>query len=1345
MLPEGKVEATLTSEGSDDGGINPPHSSQSTADCRRLQNDKFSQWFSRRAGHDLKGGPKGSTKDLDVDARSIKYLIGKQESAVIVTDPREYQLELFERAKERNTIAVLDTGTHCSGKTLIAVLLLKHILDRELEDRGSGKDHRIAFFLVDSVTLVFQQHAVLECNLDQPIDRFCGDMGCDLWNKATWDKHFADNMVIVCTAEVLYQCLMHSFITMAQINLLVFDEAHHAKKNHSYARIIKDFYLSLPDTGLRPKIFGMTASPVDAKVDVVQAAKDLEALLDCQIATTSDMSLLQQFVHRPQEQMGAYDKLLPPFETPLYRGLHKLLGSVNLLSRAFLDALAASSELGPWCSDHLWSLTLTEDGVRKIERKAERDFEGHMSGEPSSVLEHDLYRLGEARDFIDQHAREPRPTLDDLSSKVLWLQKFLAQRYSEAGTDKCIIFVQKRRTARLLASLFVHASVGTPHLRVGLLMGTVSAGVNDLQISFRDQVLTLTKFRNGTLNCLSVMRRFCESLPADRRLHGANDDLELATWNERGFRVYVEKETGAKLTYGSSLAVLANFVSSLNMTNESFAKPDYVVTREREAFRCEVLLPETSPVRSAIGQTSARRAIAKRSAAFEACLMLRQRSFLDKYLLPTYRKQLPIMRNALLALHTKTGQVYDQKTKPDLWARSVDNVPAVLFLTVLELARSEGLDRPHQPLALLTRTLLPAFPAFPVYFRSGAKSEVVSNRASSISMTREKLDLVNTFTLRIFLDLFNKEYENDVARMPYWLAPVQFNPANEAYEIEWDTISVVQENQCLQWRDVTSTDFWNDKFIVDPFDGGTRYFSEAVSPDHAPYDPVPSGVPLRKNMENILQYSVSFWRKTRERAIWRDDQPVIKAHMVMHRHNWLDEPSEEEKKTSTECYICPEPLRVSALPTEVVAMAYLFPAIIFRLESYMIGLELFDQLHLEVRAELALEAITKDSDNTEEHREAQVQFQRGMGRNYERLEFIGDCFLKMATSIALYTENPDNDEFEYHVKRMVLICNKNLLNTATSRKIYEYVRSEAFNRRVWYPEEPKLLRGKKGSKGMRQHRLGDKTLADICEAVIGAALVSHHESGNLDPAVRAVTEMVNGKSHTMTSWKEYYARYKKPAFQTASATYSQLDLAKQVEKKYGYHFRDPRLLRSAFIHPSYPFSWEHVPCYQRLEFLGDALLDMACVNFLYYRFPDRDPQWLTEHKMAMVSNRFLGALCVRLGFHKHLRYNSSALERQIRDYVTEIQEAEMQADGAPDYWISAKASPKVLPDIVEAYLGAIFVDSCYEYAVVERFFQMHIQPYFEDMQVYDSFANSHPVVCMYLTLSSPLSKSGKGI
>lgn len=232
----------------------------------------------------------------------------------------------------------------------------------------------------------------------------------------------------------------------------------------------------------------------------------------------------------------------------------------------------------------------------------------------------------------------------------------------------------------------------------------------------------------------------------------------------------------------------------------------------------------------------------------------------------------------------------------------------------------------------------------------------------------------------------------------------------------------------------------------------------------------------------------------------------------------------------------------------------------------------------------------------------------------------------------------------------------------------------------------KLLKGKGATKTgteCMKHSLGDKTIADVCEAVIGAAFLEHNDQDHWRPekwemAIKAVTSLVDNPDHDMQRWEDYSAAYKLPAYQTAESSASQRDLAVKVEKEHDYHFRWPRLLRSAFIHPSHPFSWEKLPCYQRLEFLGDALLDLTSITYLFYQFPDKDPQWLTEHKMAMVSNRFLGAVCVKLGFYKHIRYGgSSQLERNIRDYVVEIQEAEKEANGARDYWTSVESVPKV--------------------------------------------------------------------
>lgn len=130
----------------------------------------------------------------------------------------------------------------------------------------------------------------------------------------------------------------------------------------------------------------------------------------------------------------------------------------------------------------------------------------------------------------------------------------------------------------------------------------------------------------------------------------------------------------------------------------------------------------------------------------------------------------------------------------------------------------------------------------------------------------------------------------------------------------------------------------------------------------------------------------------------------------------------------------------------------------------------------------------------------------------------------------------------------------------------------------------------------------------------------------MNMAVKAVTALVASPDHNVSSWADYYPSYVKPRYQLAEATASQLDLAKQIGERLGYHFKYPRLLRSAFIHPSYPSATEKVPCYQRLEWLGDSLLDMVSINFLFYRHPDKDPQWLTEHKVSRECIRFCQSL-----------------------------------------------------------------------------------------------------------------------
>ncbi|ESZ93843.1 hypothetical protein SBOR_5784 [Sclerotinia borealis F-4128] len=1408
---------------------------QPAPDIKRLsaRKQKYTAIFDTFLKESVKQPKTENISHSDEALQSTRWLIEQAEKQHIISSPRDYQLELFEKAKNQNIIAVLDTG---SGKTFIAVLLLRYIIDQELEGRAIGKPKRVSFFLVDSVTLCHQQHSVLKNNLNQPTDMICGLMGTDLSDKKKWKKRMDTNMVIVCTAEILRQCLHHSFVTMSQISLLIFDEAHHAKKDHPYARIIKDFYRN--DTGETfslPKIFGMTASPVDARDNVEKAAEELEGLLHSQIATAADPSLMQYSIKGKPETIAYYDPLGPKFDTPLYQQMLPLLKDNSVFRKPFVFGREASRSLGSWCVDQIWTFCLQEEESKKLQAKTEQAHHRRRVPEPLEVLEKHKDQLQEAKAIIKDYNFAPphfASRLSDdlatkvhysnnLSTKVVALLSILKDRFLRPTNDKCIVFVRERYTARLLASLLSTPEAGTPFLKVAPLVGTTSAEAGEMNITFRTQTLTMHNFRNGEINCLiatsvaeegldipdcnlvvrfdlyntviqyiqsrgrarhvnsryyhmvenhneeqirtikeilkheKMLKAFASALPEDRKLTGNDFNMDYFLKKERTHRVYTVPGSGAKLTYRMSLTVLSAFVDSLPQSQESALRPDYVVTTVNKQFICEVILPEEAPIRGAIGRPATTKQVAKCSAAFETCLILHQKGYIDNFLLSTFKKAAHMMRSALLAVDSKKREAYEMRTKPTLW--SSEGTPGIFYMTVLFLESPDSLDRKSQPLGLLTRSPLPDLPQFVLHFGRGRNSPVSCvPLVSSMELVGPVLDQVNMFTLCIFEDVFSKAYKSDPDSMPYFLVPItclgsvgDWKGCNPKSIIDWRTVEHVQDFEKKQadkpwdhkpWLGKPD-EYFKDKFIIDPFDGSRKLWSVGITREHKPLDPVPPNTAprtgARKNNSNIMEYSCSLWAKARTRRTFDTEQPVVETTYISLRRNLLDEFDGTEVDTPKKCFVILEPLKVSPLPTTVVAMAYLLPAIVHRVESYLIALEATEILHLDIRPDLALEAVTKDSDNTEEHGEEQTNFQRGMGNNYERLEFLGDCFLKMATSISLYGLNPDSDEFRYHVDRMCLICNKNLFNTAQKLELYKFIRSAGFNRRAWYPEGLELLRGKTAM-APNTHKLGDKSIADVCEAMIGAALLSHHESKSMDTAVRAVTEVVNSDNHKAIVWSDYYKLYEKPKYQLAVATAAQIDLARQVETKHPYHFAYPRLLRSAFTHPAYLFSYEHIPNYQRLEFLGDSLLDMACVNFLFHNHPAKDPQWLTEHKMAIVSNQFLGALSVTLGFHKHMLTLDSQVQKMIADYVSDITEALIQAkadakragkaedDYAPDYWITVRQPPKCLPDMVEAFVGAIFVDSEYNYEEVEKFFDMHIKWYFRDMSIYDTYANKHP-------------------
>lgn len=94
------------------------------------------------------------------------------------------------------------------------------------------------------------------------------------------------------------------------------------------------------------------------------------------------------------------------------------------------------------------------------------------------------------------------------------------------------------------------------------------------------------------------------------------------------------------------------------------------------------------------------------------------------------------------------------------------------------------------------------------------------------------------------------------------------------------------------------------------------------------------------------------------------------------------------------------------------------------------------------------------------------------------------------------------------------------------------------------------------------------------------------------------------------------------------------DRKKELEcfiKKFGLEFDDYELLNRAFVHTSYTNenNIDVLESYERLEFLGDAVLKIAISDFLFKKFPNYREGELTKHRSWVVSDKELSVLACR--------------------------------------------------------------------------------------------------------------------
>lgn len=148
---------------------------------------------------------------------------------------------------------------------------------------------------------------------------------------------------------------------------------------------------------------------------------------------------------------------------------------------------------------------------------------------------------------------------------------------------------------------------------------------------------------------------------------------------------------------------------------------------------------------------------------------------------------------------------------------------------------------------------------------------------------------------------------------------------------------------------------------------------------------------------------------------------------------------------------------------------------------------------------------------------------------------------------------------------------------------------------------------------------------------------------------------------------------------------------RSFEDKIGVQFNDIQLLRQAFTHRSYlnEHRGEVQGHNERLEFLGDAVLELISTHFLYTEYPDKAEGELTAFRAALVNAVTLSEVASALGMNDFLLLSKG----EAKD--------------------TGRARQVLLANAFEAVVGAIYMDLGYDAA--KEFITMHLFPKMDDI------------------------------
>ncbi|KAF1945170.1 hypothetical protein EJ02DRAFT_369929 [Clathrospora elynae] len=1283
---------------------------------------------------------------------------------------RSYQAEMVEESMKSNIIVVMDTG---SGKTHIAI-------ERTRAELETCHPHKLVWFLAPTVALCEQQYEVFQSNLPGfGYQILCGRNDINLWTKQSdWDAVLHNVRIVLSTHQVLLDALTHGFFKMSKLALLIFDEAHHCTLKHAAHRIMSDFYMPQVETGCSelPKILGLSASPVMKAKATTQDLQQIEQNLSATVKTPKlHHSELVRHVHRPELFQIDYPSELPDNErSHLLLALKQAYISYDLMTDPDVIKLLKQQQSGYDVSKQLQKLwvsqkTYCNKQLKTLVSKAEAMAEELGTSATEWFLQQCIAQFEKTTRVSDQQlldwsgdeklhllnilrrlpfpntSHSPSDILANISRKVEILVNTLVAEATDNPGFTGLVFIEQRVWVAALAEILSVHPRTRDLLRIGTFLGSSQFDKRKSNISSfaepRNQQSTLEEFRAGNLNLIlatSVLEEgidvsschlvVCFERPTNlksfiqrrgrarkqqskyfiftpdteaarspeswqsleaqmreayendlRHAKAAEEREEIDEDGQRHFRVL---STGALLTLDNASQHLHHFCALLGSGAYINTRPQFEFIKTASGLTtAKVMLPiSVDPtVRTAKSLESWRtERMAQKDVAFEAYKSLHLAGLVNENLLPA-REEADNQASQFQIPDNRPSFVPVSPTL-DPWpmvAQHYQDNPHVWFRTLLEVsAPGEGPIR----MVLLTPISMAAMPETLLYWNKTMRYTVEYSLLPGTNLSDDEIQILRSITCRILQSVLPGHVAKDKDDFLWLLAPC-------------DPLGCIMNIAQLREWDASNT--------------GYRSVSEILTQgdhDAANWGIITQQGDLRKYMPKALrvpQNQVS--PGLREAQVYAVRLPKRKdfLHPVYGITNENDAYTRVETLPASQCI-------VDNLPTPYSILALLLPSILHRFEVCMVA-DILRTTHLKPLSfegsnlpiiETALTASSADDEN-----------------NYQRLEFLGDCILKFIASLHLMADNLIQSESFLTGKKGRIISNGFLARANLAAGIDQFIITKRFTGAKWKPRYVEQTLADKPPPVKLQK--SSKLVADIIESLIGASYVI----GGFPKAFICVQTLLPLENWTPIPDANRILHDIAPT----QCTIMNLDV---VEELIGHTFTKKALLLEALTHAS--FIGINVHCsYERLEFLGDAVLDYIVSRRLYAHKPKISHRQMHAVRTAMVNASFLTYSMLEtevpevltnkatLQPETHLRtlwqfLRSSSPQliasrdvalAQHADARTQIAAALAKDARYPWHVLSLTDPPKFLSDIVESIMGAIYVDSHGDIPACEAFFR----------------------------------------